>query len=140
MALHTDSRITEAMGNFALYQLEEMEGRCFPIGRTFEAFVRRFDLFADAGSVDSRLADERRWFREQSTQPLGPDGLPVSSEPPPAEDPQERENSRLEFMLNFNHGIEKGARERGVTVEQLLGPDQNTLGKYKLFKQRLEQM
>ncbi len=61
---HPYDRVSEAMGHFALYQLESEEGRRFPIGKTFDAFVRKFDLFVDADGVDRRLEAERRWHNE----------------------------------------------------------------------------
>lgn len=137
---HPDRRIREAMGHFALYQLEPLEGRMFPVGRSFNAFVRKFDLFVDADRVDRRLADERRWFREHVKNNIGPDGMPVSHHPPPEQDPERPAKRTIEFMLDFNRSLERGAQQRGVTVKQLLGPDQNTFNKYNLFKKRLENM
>jgi phage replication O-like protein O len=142
MSCHPGERIRDAMGNFALYQLEDTEGRRYPIGRTFDAFLRKFDLFVDADSVDRRIEAERRWRREHLQERAGPDrvlthDVPIHDSP---EDTEKEEQDSIRFMKEFTRRIEDGARERGIDVLELLGADRNALWKYNLFKDQLNEL
>jgi len=53
---------------FAQYQQKPVKDRRYPLGNTFDAFARKFDLFKDSAMLEIRLAAEKRWDQEYRNQ------------------------------------------------------------------------
>jgi phage replication O-like protein O len=144
---HPYERISEAMGHFALYQLESEEGRRFLIGKTFDAFVRKFDLFVDADSVDRRLEAERRWHNEHrgnrnNLDPWKKQENPESyrETPEAAEDPEEKRQERIRFLGDYTGNIETVAEEKGLDVSEMIRTYPTGAQRYRDFKEELNEL
>jgi phage replication O-like protein O len=148
--IHTPERVKQAFENYKHYQGINRAGRRFPVGNGITSFVKKFDTFLDLQAVNQRIEDEKRWHKEQMGEGSKENEAQRkreerqgNEEEKRKQEEEERRNelaSRMRHMRQFVKDIEAGAREKGVTEEEFILPDTNTMGWYNSFKRQLEEL
>jgi phage replication O-like protein O len=141
--IHQPDRVRQAFENYKHYQGIGRADRRFSIGSGIDSFVKKFDTFVDLERVKQRIKDEKRWYQEYREKCSRQNGVgnkeKGENRKRQEEELKKEEVSRYNFRRDFVNHIEAGAREEGITVEELILSDKNSLGKYNMFKRYLQE-
>jgi phage replication O-like protein O len=138
--IHKPDRVKQAFENYKHYQATNRAGRRFPVGSGIDSFVKKFDTFVDLERVKQRIEDEKRWYDEHMGEKNKGNVAQPKQEEREIEDHVKEHSSGSNFRRGFVEDIESAAREKGMTVEELILPDRNSLDKYNMFKRELQEM
>jgi phage replication O-like protein O len=138
--IHKPDRVKHAFENYKHYLGTNRAGRRFPIGSGIDSFVRKFDTFVDLERVKQRIKDEKRWYSEHKGEKNKGKVTQIKQEEQERVEQTNEQSFRNNFRREFVKDLEEGAKEKGMTVEEMILPDRNLLDKFNMFKRELQEL